>query len=140
VSWYWFDIASLVTTAALRRPATRLYPRERREPFASTRGHILFHVDNCSFCTICAHRCPTRAIVVSKKDKTWAIDHTQCILCGNCVEDCREGCIALSNHPRPPLEHKDVFRIRQDYEAPAPLKGEPVLPPEVPGKPSKKVA
>jgi len=138
VSWSWLSIASLVTRSAIHKPATRLYPLERRAPYAHTRGHIEFRIDDCNFCTICAHRCPTRAIVANKEDKTWAIDHTLCILCGNCVDDCREGCITLSNLPRAPMDHKDVFSIRQDYAAPPPLKGEgagtPVEPPIPPAQ------
>ncbi len=118
MSWSWLSISSLVTRSALSRPATRLYPVERREPFRKTRGHVKFVVDDCNFCTICAHKCPTRAIVANKKEKTWAIDHSLCILCGNCVEDCREGCITLSNDPWPPMEAKEVLSFRKDFELP----------------------
>ena len=116
----WFSISALVTKSALRKPATRLYPFETREPYAKTRGHIHFdHAANtCTFCTICAHKCPTLAIQVHKQDKTWAIDHSRCILCGICVEDCREGCITLSPLPCPPMRAKEVLSFRQEHEAP----------------------
>lgn len=114
----WLAISSLVTRSALQRPATRRYPLERREPYARTRGHIAFKIDNCTFCTLCAVKCPTRAIVVSKQDRTWAIDQGRCILCGNCVEGCREGCIALSDRPWPPMLKQEVDSYRKDYVAP----------------------
>ncbi len=114
----WLSITALVTRSALHKPATRLYPVERREPYARTRGHIEFRINNCNFCTICATKCPTHAIVVNKKTKTWAIDHRLCILCGLCVEGCRAGCISLSNQPHPPLSAHEVQQFREDYAAP----------------------
>ena len=120
MSWSWSlkPISSLVTRSALHKPATRLYPAERRAPYARTRGHIEFRIDNCNFCTICAHKCPTHAIQVSKQDKTWAIDHSRCILCSICVEDCREGCITLSPFPYPPMRTHEVLTFRQEHAPP----------------------
>ncbi|MBK1719658.1 4Fe-4S binding protein [Thiocystis violacea] len=120
MSWSWFRISSLVTRSALAKPATRLYPFEKRKPYAKTRGHIKFKINDCTFCTICATKCPTDAIVASKNDKTWAIDHSLCILCGNCVTDCREGCIKLSPQPWPPMLTKEVLTFRKDYGEPPP--------------------
>lgn len=132
--WSWPPISSLVTRSALSRPATRLYPVERREPFARTRGHVRFSVHDCDFCTICAHKCPTGAIVVNKRDKTWAIDHSLCILCGICVEECRRSCIKLSKEPCPPMVAKDVLHFRAGYEAPPAPPPAEVAAPEVPHK------
>ncbi len=115
----WFPISTLVTRNAMQRPATRLYPFEQRTPYARTRGHVAFAIDNCDFCTVCAVKCPTRAIVASKKERTWAIDHSLCILCENCIEGCREGCITLSDKPWPPMLAKDVLGFRQAFESPA---------------------
>ncbi|MBK1702194.1 4Fe-4S binding protein [Thiococcus pfennigii] len=113
----WLSISALVTKSALNKPATRLYPFEQREPYAKTRGHVLFRVDNCTFCGICSHKCPTGAIVIDKKGQRWAIDHTLCILCGCCVEECREGCITQSTQPRAPLLRADVAQFREEYRA-----------------------
>lgn len=118
----WFSISALVTRSALHRPVTRLYPFERRTPYPKTRGHIEFKINDCTFCTVCAVKCPTGAIVASKKDKTWAIDHSLCILCGNCVHDCREGCITQCNDPWPPMRVKEIVCFRQDFETPSSLK------------------
>lgn len=115
----WFSISALVIRSALHRPATRLYPFEQRKPYAKTRGHIKFKIDNCSFCTVCAAKCPTGAIVASKKGKTWAIDHSLCILCGNCVSDCSEGCITQSRQPWPPMRAQDIAGFRQDFATPS---------------------
>ncbi|MBV5308078.1 4Fe-4S dicluster domain-containing protein [Chromatium okenii] len=108
----WFSISALVTRSALHRPATRLYPVEKRQPYAKTRGHIAFKITDCTFCTLCAVKCPTGAIVVGKTDNTWAIDHGRCILCGNCVEGCRESCITLSPQPWHSMLVQEVIRYR----------------------------
>ncbi len=117
----WFSISAIVTHSALGKPATRLYPFEKREPFARTRGHIQFVLDTCTFCNICAHKCPTDAIQVNKKEQVWAIDHTRCILCSACVEECRRGCISLSHVPRTPMLQKEVETHRAAFTPPDPL-------------------
>lgn len=129
MSWSWPPIASLVARSAVQTPATRLYPAVRREPYARTRGHIELRIADCNFCTICAHRCPTRAIVVHKEEKVWAIDHTLCILCSICVDDCRESCIVLSATPTAPMERREVLTLRRDFVAPPPDAGVEVAPP-----------
>lgn len=135
----WLSISALVSKSAVSKPATRLYPIERREPFAKTRGHIRFRIDNCNFCGICAHKCPTRAIVTEKKTrKRWAIDHTLCILCRSCVEECREGCITLSQEPMSPFGHEEISRFREVFEPPPPAPtGAEVSPPELPAGETK---
>ncbi|MGQ9830079.1 MAG: 4Fe-4S binding protein [Thermochromatium sp.] len=125
MSWSLRPIASLVTRSALAKPATRLYPTVRRTPYARTRGHIEFRIDNCNFCTICAHKCPTQAIQVHRQNKTWAIDHSRCILCGLCVEGCQNGCITLSATPYPPMSAKEIQRFRQEYEPGGRVAAEP---------------
>lgn len=117
-SWSIRPIAELVLRNARHKPATRLYPRERRTPFPRTRGQIAFRIDDCDFCTICAHKCPTQAIVVHRTEKTWAIDHGRCILCSNCIEGCPNGCITLRNDPHPPLRAHEVLTFRKDHEPP----------------------
>lgn len=117
----WFSISSLVTQSALQKPSTRLYPFEKRPPYPKTRGHIEMQISTCTFCNICAHKCPTRAIVVNKKDKVWAIDHTRCILCGNCVDECRRSCLSQSTSPEPPMRRKQVQTLRQEFSPPDPV-------------------
>ena len=119
----WFSISALVTKSALRKPATRLYPFETREPYPKTRGHIRFdHAANtCTFCTICAHKCPTQAIQVNKKEKIWAIDHMRCILCSNCTESCPRNCLCMAHTPHAPMLKQEVETFRGSFEPPAPL-------------------
>jgi len=119
----WFSISTLVTKSALRKPATRLYPFETREPYPKTRGHIRFdhEANTCTFCTICAHKCPTQAIQVNKKEKIWAIDHMRCILCSNCTESCPRSCLSMADTPHAPMLKQEVEIFRGSFEPPAPL-------------------
>jgi ech hydrogenase subunit F len=118
------SMSKLVTRSAVRRPATRLYPAQRREPFPGTRGHIAFAINSCIFCNLCAKKCPTEAIVCSKADKTWQIDHTKCILCGNCVDACRKSCLSQLNTPAPPMRSHHVEIFRGDVQTPTELEAE----------------
>ena len=126
-----FSISKLVAKSAVSKPATRLYPFEKREIFPHTRGRIEINIDSCVFCNLCAKKCPTGAIVCNRKDKSWAIDHTKCILCGNCVGPCPKGSLIQRNTPAPPmLKHEiDFFQAKtqsaEELEAELAAKGAP---------------
>jgi ech hydrogenase subunit F len=77
------------------KPATRRYPYVKRAPFAGTRGNISIDFPECIFCGMCARRCPTNAIAVSKEKKEWSMDHLSCVICGNCVLVCPKKCLKL---------------------------------------------
>ncbi|NTV90760.1 MAG: 4Fe-4S dicluster domain-containing protein [Clostridiales bacterium] len=77
------------------KPATRIYPKERREPFANTRGHIGIDIEKCIFCGICAKKCPSNAIKVERKEMSWEIDYYICLICGACAEACPRKCINI---------------------------------------------
>jgi len=70
------------------KPATRLYPFEKREPYKHTHGHIENDLVNCTYCTLCEKKCPTKAIKVVRDPKTWTIEPLRCIACNICVEIC----------------------------------------------------
>lgn len=78
------------------KPATRCYPVESREPFAGSRGHLEISIEDCTFCTLCAKRCPVNAIDVTRAPKkSWTLDPYRCIICGYCVEACPKKCLRL---------------------------------------------
>ena len=85
------------------RPATRLYPRERREPPAGTRGHIDMDPGLCIYCGLCQKRCPANAIVVTRNPKSWTLDPYACVICGYCAEVCPKQCIYLYGPHRAPV-------------------------------------
>ncbi len=83
------------------KPATRLYPDVKREPFAGARGLLVVDIDSCVFCGLCARRCPCAAITVARNDKTFAVEHLRCISCGICVDVCNKKSLSLAAEPLP---------------------------------------
>ena len=72
---------------AMNRPPTTRYPFRPRQ---------------ATYCTACAKKCPTDAILVNRVKKTWAIDRLRCISCGYCIEFCTKGWLKLSeSHGKP---------------------------------------
>jgi ech hydrogenase subunit F len=103
------------------RPQTRLYPAEERVLSPNTRGHIEFDVDKCSFCTLCAKKCPAAAIKVDRANKVWTLDTFRCIVCSVCVEDCPKDAIQMIEKWRPPAYSKTL----EVHEAPQPEEVQP---------------
>lgn len=88
---------------SLNKPVTRLYPFEAREAFAGNRGQLEMNPENCTYCGVCAKRCPTNAItVIRKPTKTWSFQPHQCIICGYCVEICPKDSITMNKDHRGP--------------------------------------
>lgn len=97
------ELLSNLVRNTFRRPVTRLYPRERRTPYAATRGRLEMNPDTCSYCSVCEKRCPTGAITVTRKpDKSWVLRPHQCILCGYCIEACPKDSLRMETDHRPP--------------------------------------
>ena len=90
-----FSIFKIVTGWAFARPATRLYPFVKREPYAGTRGSIEIDIQKCSMCTLCQKKCPTEAITVKRQEKIWEIDRLRCIACSACVDVCAKKCLKM---------------------------------------------
>jgi formate hydrogenlyase subunit 6/NADH:ubiquinone oxidoreductase subunit I len=85
-----------------KKPATRLYPFEVREPFARTRGNVTNNVSACIFCGVCKLKCPAKALEVDRVAKTWTIDRLKCVICGRCVEVCPKKCLTMNaKYPAP---------------------------------------
>jgi len=91
----YFEMSKLALKWALTKPPTTRYPFEPRQPIAGSRGQIVFTKDNCVYCTVCAKKCPTGALVVNRAQKKWIIDRLRCINCGCCVEICPKKSLAM---------------------------------------------
>ncbi len=52
-------------------------------------------VDKCTGCTICARKCPTNAIIGSRKAPHFVVDD-KCIACGSCFDVCKFDAITIS--------------------------------------------
>jgi ech hydrogenase subunit F len=89
-----FDMSGLVLKSAFSKPSTRKFPFVIRKNFPLTRGNISIEIEKCIHCSICAKRCPTDALTVTKDpEKTWSIDRMKCCQCTYCVEVCPKKCL-----------------------------------------------
>ena len=91
----YFEMTSLALKWVLGKPATCRYPFEPRRALPGSRGTLVFSKDTCVYCTVCAKKCPTGALVVNRAQKKWTIDRLLCITCGYCVEACPKKSLAL---------------------------------------------
>ena len=103
----YFEMTTLALKWALTRPTTSRYPFEPRRVIPRTRGQLVFSKETCVFCTVCARKCPTGALVVNRARKKWAIDRLLCITCGYCVEACPRKSLELSTGHGHPAVTKD---------------------------------
>ena len=61
----YFAMTKLALRWALTKPPTSRYPFEARRIIAGSRGRLVFTKDNCVYCTVCAKKCPTGALMVN---------------------------------------------------------------------------
>lgn len=105
---------SLIIKNLLNKPATRLYPVIKREPFERTRGRIYFDNTNCIYCGMCERRCPADAIHVDRQNTTWELNAFRCIVCGECVNSCPKKCIGMTNERRSSSTDKKIITIKKE--------------------------
>jgi formate hydrogenlyase subunit 6/NADH:ubiquinone oxidoreductase subunit I len=84
-----------------KRPATELYPFERREAPERLRGQLYFDPTKCSGCAMCTKDCPSDAIeliTVDKATKHYVIKYhiDRCTYCAQCVKSCNFNCLGMS--------------------------------------------
>jgi ech hydrogenase subunit F len=114
-----FSMTGLVLKSLFRKPITRKYPFEKREPFARSRGSIEIDINACIFCGICKRRCPSLAIDVIKEDKIWEIERLRCISCNYCVECCPKKCLSMNTSYTAPTT-KRTTEVYQQKSTPKP--------------------
>jgi formate hydrogenlyase subunit 6/NADH:ubiquinone oxidoreductase subunit I len=101
-------IIKIVMGWAFSKPATRLYPFVKREPFANSRGSIAIEIEKCSMCTLCQKKCPTDAIIVKRQEKIWEIDRLRCISCAACVDACPKKCLTMITAYSPSVSQRGI--------------------------------
>lgn len=84
-----------VLKSLVSKPATRPYPFTKRAAIGGSRGQLHNNVEACIFCGICAKRCPSIALEVTKNPKVWSFNRYKCIVCGYCVDVCPKKCLAM---------------------------------------------
>jgi formate hydrogenlyase subunit 6/NADH:ubiquinone oxidoreductase subunit I len=92
----YFKMSKIALKWAFKKPATRNYPFTPRVEMAGSRGQLVFIQEKCTYCTICAKKCPTGALMVNRTTRKWGIDRLLCISCGYCVEFCPKKSLELS--------------------------------------------
>lgn len=89
-----------IVRSLFRRPATRLYPANRKDAPERMRGLLHYDPESCVGCGLCCKECPADAlelITLDKKEKRFVIryDVGRCTFCGQCVASCRFDCLAM---------------------------------------------
>lgn len=97
-----------IMRSLVAKPATSMYPVNKREYYGNTRGRIGITIENCIYCGICSKKCPTGAIKVDRSEKVWEIDRLKCIACNYCVESCPKKCLAMENQYSSPTTIKEM--------------------------------
>lgn len=94
-------LGKMTLPGLFKKPPTRKYPVEKREPYPRTRGQIeMIDIHDCIFCGMCARQCPADAIVVDKEASSWTYRPYKCIACDSCVRCCPKNDIRmLPNRP-----------------------------------------
>ncbi len=103
----YFSMSLLALKWALKKPVTSRYPFESRQLLPGSRGTLSFNHETCAWCTVCAKKCPTGALLVNRAKKVWSIDRLRCIACGNCIEACPKKCLRLEPNHMAPAVTKD---------------------------------
>jgi len=99
----------IVVKNLLKKPATRKYPFEVREPFPNFRGELVIDIEECIFCGMCVRKCPCQCIEVDKQAGTWSCDLHECISCGYCRDHCPTKCLTMKDTHRKPLLEKTTW-------------------------------
>lgn len=131
----YFKMTKTVIKSLFSRPATLMYPAKPAKKTALTRGHVTIDPAKCIACKTCQRKCPTQAIVVEPKEKSWEIDRLRCIVCNCCVETCPTKCLGMDTQYIAAMTAREgVYRVT----VAGPKKKEPVAAADATAKPAEK--
>jgi formate hydrogenlyase subunit 6/NADH:ubiquinone oxidoreductase subunit I len=118
-------MAATAIKSLFSRPATLMYPARPAKRTPATRGHIVIDPANCITCRSCQRKCPTGAICVEVKEKTWQIDRMRCVICNSCGDVCPTKCLSMDPAYPPALTARGgVYKVT----VAGPKKKEPATP------------
>ncbi len=91
-----------ISRSLFKKPATELYPFEKRPAPARLRGRLLWEREKCTGCGLCIMDCPSDAIELFTLDKAakryvfrYHVD--RCTYCAQCTKSCRQGALEMSS-------------------------------------------
>ena len=120
-----------------KKPFCKMYPVIPPKLYKKTRGCVKNDASKCTLCTLCDKKCPTGAIKVDRANSKWEINHYQCILCNECVINCKPASLTMKNQYAAPATKKEIvfmrIKIKKTNFAPT-----PISPPSVAEKPDPK--
>ena len=91
-----FKLGGMTLSGVFKKPKTRKYPKEVREPFERTRGCIdMTDIKTCILCGLCEKGCPALCIEVDKENETWQYWPYKCIACDSCVRACPKNILEM---------------------------------------------
>lgn len=72
-----------------------IFGRECRAGVCTELRTFTIDVDKCTGCTLCAKKCPTNAIIGSRKSPHFIVEE-KCISCGSCVQVCKFDAVVIN--------------------------------------------
>ena len=124
-----FQNTRTVLKSLFSRPSTLMYPAKPAKKTENTRGHVTINPAGCITCRTCQRKCPTQAIVVDVKEKTWQIDNMRCVVCAVCVDTCPTKCLKMETQYRPAMTARGGV---EKFIVAGPKKKEPAAAPAQP--------
>jgi len=121
-----FEMTKTVVRSLFSRPATLMYPAKPAKKTSLSRGHVSINPEGCITCRSCQRKCPTGAICVEVKEKTWEIDNMRCVVCSACVDVCPTKCLTMETQYRVPITARGA---RNKVTVAGPKKREPAAAP-----------
>jgi ech hydrogenase subunit F len=94
------------------KKTTRLYPTVQRPDFEGSRGELYNDIEKCTFCKICAIKCPANCLKVDSKEGIWELDIMTCVYCGLCVDVCPPKCLSMKPAFRQPFVGHQTQTLR----------------------------
>jgi ech hydrogenase subunit F len=105
-----------IIKSLFKKPATTKYPFAPRTCIKGSRGSIAITISDCIFCGLCQRKCPTDAIAVDKKERTWQIDRLRCITCNSCVLACPKKCLKMTEAYSPATTSRAKHLVKANAE------------------------
>jgi len=71
------------------------------------RGEHEHDKEKCTYCGLCAAKCPAFAIKVDAENEKWRVDLSKCIFCGRCEMVCPVNAISFSKNFKMASKNKE---------------------------------